>query len=1121
MRDPSVRMSSFVVAALLAVAIATQALEEDFAFDVSDDFEVEVNAGNREIEAAVGKVFHYVVPQVAATGGFEARRSDGSPLPSWLLFDKIGAVFWGVPLGDDVGSLHLVIRNRNISEDVTINVRETSDLKDRCPSTEDNTVLILLIDKGVRAIKPKQRVIAVNNVAKFFGLPYSAFTLKPQLEKDDITDSSVVLAGPGNFKPKSAKSTSVKVAVGCDGRLWVQTAPLVHQLKQQARDGTISEVLGLPLIGWRVKTEPKSSRTKRQTEDYGSGDYDDDYYDNYEDEYEYEEEDTKSSTTTTVSPTPTHPHRHHHGESLPEETHHQNQETSSQVVPTTVEMVPETTTTTTTPKPTTEETPLVTNATKIDNSYEYEDYDYDLEENEEDPIESKIVVPEFVPKPSETTEATTTTTAKSTTIQVVETVPTVPTTTERETTMMIIEDTEPATVLYETTNLIPETSPVATTDFSTTTATITTTTEEEELPTTPSTTTRHVVTSPRTTEMTESVELEEKNFPPYIENRLKQMSVIAGKIFRFVVPKNTFNDFEDGHNLTLEFLNSRGEPLSKDSWCHFNPHRREIYGLPLEEDVSKWEYVLKATDREGASITDVFTIQVQQHKLQRVVNHEISLFMRIEKQQEFPHFVDWCLKTLRALGKIYNTNMTEITVRNVNYTSEPVVFTWTNDSIPTNYCPVEEIDKLYKMLTANDRGDPKQELSLLLTPDLRVKKVTKHGLGVCETPQVPVTPPTNFSPFLRNPVDHINATVGELLIFKVPDDTFYDPEDTDSRTLNISLLTGDRQAIKSTNWLQFDSKNREFYGIPRKPGRSEYHLVCVDSGGATATDSLEIVVYPAHKMHYNVEFSMTVETPYDTFVNSASMQRKFVEKLQEIFGDRNSSSLYFNPFKQKDHSTVITWFNRTLSTSKCPHDEINHLESVLKNHQDRGISHQVSRIMEPEFLVSKISVFTMGNCRTKSLPPPVHEDVIPVDEKSPDASAAQYQYLMTFIIPAVIISIMLFFAALCACVLYRRRRTGKLNVEEDGRQSYGNKGIPVIFQEELEEKPESGTKTPVILKDEKPPLAPPEYSKSGSLKLTDDSEPYQPPPPFTRTDGRQPRPKPTPTYRKPPPYVPP
>lgn len=179
--------------------------------------------------------------------------------------------------------------------------------------------------------------------------------------------------------------------------------------------------------------------------------------------------------------------------------------------------------------------------------------------------------------------------------------------------------------------------------------------------------------------------------------------------------------------------------------------------------------------------------------------------------------------------------------------------------------------------------------------------------------------------------------------------------------------------------------------------------------------------------------------------------------------------------------------------------------------------------MGPELPVAAIQIIPQHRCEEK---PKQH---VPVQEKIPptrEESATQpnsEEYFITIVVPAVIISIMLFIAGTAACVLYRRRRTGKMNVEEDGRSSYGNKGIPVIFQEELDEKPESGTKTPVILKDEKPPLAPPEYSKSGSLKLTDDSEPYQPPPPFTRTqdNGRQPRPKPTPTYRKPPPYVPP
>lgn len=86
----------------------------------------------------------------------------------------------------------------------------------------------------------------------------SAFVLASQTRPDEINDSSVILAGPGNLKNRVSKETSVlTVSVGCEGRLWVETAPIVHQLKEQARDGTISEVLQLPLIGWRVKTETR------------------------------------------------------------------------------------------------------------------------------------------------------------------------------------------------------------------------------------------------------------------------------------------------------------------------------------------------------------------------------------------------------------------------------------------------------------------------------------------------------------------------------------------------------------------------------------------------------------------------------------------------------------------------------------------------------------------------------------------------------------------------------------------------------------------------------------------------------------------------------------------------
>ena len=67
-------------------------------------------------------------------------------------------------------------------------------------------------------------------------------------------------------------------------------------------------------------------------------------------------------------------------------------------------------------------------------------------------------------------------------------------------------------------------------------------------------------------------------------------------------------------------------------------------------------------------------------------------------------------------------------------------------------------------------------------------------------------------------------------------------------------------------------------------------------------------------------------------------------------------------------------------------------------------------------------------------------------------------------IGTIIITIMLLLAAVIACVLYRRRRTGKLGLEE--RRGFVSKGIPIIFAEELEERPSGRhpAKAPVILK---------------------------------------------------------
>jgi len=109
--------------------------------------------------------------------------------------------------------------------------------------------------------------------------------------------------------------------------------------------------------------------------------------------------------------------------------------------------------------------------------------------------------------------------------------------------------------------------------------------------------------------------------------------------------------------------------------------------------------------------------------------------------------------------------------------------------------------------------------------------------------------------------------------------------------------------------------------------------------------------------------------------------------------------------------------------------------------------------------------------------------------------------MITYVLPIAIIIVMVLISSIIACCLHWcRHRSGKMELgsptddslfkldlpyntmfflgDEEERKSFRAKGIPVIFQDEYEEKPEIGNKSPVILKDEKPPLLPPSYNTS-------------------------------------------
>ncbi|KAH8361986.1 hypothetical protein KR200_009378, partial [Drosophila serrata] len=614
----------------------------------------------------------------------------------------------------------------------------------------------------------------------------------------------------------------------------------------------------------------------------------------------------------------------------------------------------------------------------------------------------------------------------------------------------------------------------------------------------------------------------EENSPPIIKTRLQKLAVTSGKAFTFHVLPDTFVDAEDQGNLRLALTDKDGHELKASSWLQFNADKRELYGLPLDDAVSRWQYRLSATDSGNASVTETVEISVQQHRAVRTINHEISIAVRINEKLH-GHNIDWQMKLINAVARtLDDSSNAAIVVREVRQTAQDphsAVFVYFNETLPTSECPEKELHDIIARLDA-------QRLSDLVEPTLGIKSITGQLIGSCQKDLTRVKPTQhmakNVPPMPRNQVDRVNASVGQLLVFKVPADTFYDANDNQ---LTLTLKTKDHKELGTRHWLQFDSKNEEFFGIPKGGdiGSEEYLLVAEDSGGLSAHDALVVVVNHAPKKEFAGYFKAYLAIRHENF--NAELQRKFVERVAKLHGDANTNQIQIRSINMHHDSdgTIVNFYNTSLykSHNRCPEKELIATRSVYLN-SDMSLKEGVKRALGPELNLTNFSAVPGTNCHHPEIIDIHHNDYVPSRPEEPSSkSTFSEEYMANIVLPAVIIIVMIIVASIIACCLHRRRhKSGKMELgDEEERKSFRAKGIPVIFQDEYEEKPEIGNKSPVILKDEKPPLLPPSYNTS-NMNGDNDVDDYVPPPSVV-VGGREVRGKSpaTPSYRKPPPYV--
>lgn len=470
------------------------------------------------------------------------------------------------------------------------------------------------------------------------------------------------------------------------------------------------------------------------------------------------------------------------------------------------------------------------------------------------------------------------------------------------------------------------------------------------------------------------------------------------------------------------------------------------------------------------------------------------------------------------------------------------------------------------------------EVPVVTTPAVTTKKLPTIVPSATVTEgeksdDIVVVPPTtggsyclrDQSPTVKRAFKKLDFTVGEVIDFVIPADTFDDCEVGGTRGLKLKLHIFKTNSIPSDFFVQFDEKMQKIIGLPMAGdvGRFKMNLVAMKNAKVPVTSfPFNIVIKGTkNKKKINHELSVSIDHDYDQFMSSVKDKTMLAKKVASVFDDADASNLVIT--KLARGSVVFGWANKSMSSNNCPIGSIKGMVDKMVN-EDGTLTDQAIDKLKPYYLSSAASA-PAGSCEghpdfpaVTSLPRKPDATVDPGIKDKTDSSTEESQKrtkapvdpvtskpktdgegttepvdsskegdddtLITTVIPAIVIVVILIIALIIACILYRKKRKGKMNVEE--QNTFVNKGAPVIFPDELEDKP-SDVNKPLLV--EGTPTPPPGYHRgngeSPDIEMTNhrnglnynanedasaellENKPYDPPPPLaTSSNNKQPRP---------------
>ena len=299
------------------------------------------------------------------------------------------------------------------------------------------------------------------------------------------------------------------------------------------------------------------------------------------------------------------------------------------------------------------------------------------------------------------------------------------------------------------------------------------------------------------------------NSPPIIRNNLIDQTAIENQPFNFTFALDTFDDV-DGDTLSYSASLSNGSALP--SWLEFNGSTRSFIGTPLNNDVSAFNITVIARDPSGATVSDTFTLTVEN------VNDEPTLDNPIADQSTSED---------QAFNFLFpNNTFSDIDAGDtLTYST-----TLTDDSALPNWLTFDANTQAFSGTPANEDVG---------SFDIKVIATDNAGATAEDTFTLTVEN-VNDAPTLNNPIANQIVNKDQPFTFTIPTNTFNDIDAEDTLIYTATLADG----TPLPSWLSFDNGSLTFSGTPTdsEVGSLAINVQATDNAGESATTLFQLDV---------------------------------------------------------------------------------------------------------------------------------------------------------------------------------------------------------------------------------------------------------------------------------------